>query len=71
MGDPPLSVLARNQTKGLDSRSPMRPEVGEERRALENPEGQLAKKPEEGELAKKDAERAIENGQQKGPFKMS
>ena len=33
-----LSVVARNQTKGLDSRSPMRPEVGEKRQVREKPE---------------------------------
>ena len=52
----PLSVLVWNQTKGLDSRSPTRPEVGEERQVWEKP-GQLAEESREGELAKGDAER--------------
>ena len=52
----PLSVLARNQTKGLYSRSPTRLEVGEERQVREKPERQLVKEPRE-ELAKGDAER--------------
>ena len=44
-----LSVLARKPNKGLSSKSPTRPEVGEER--------QLAKEPKEGHLVKGDAER--------------
>ena len=43
--------------KGLSSRSPTRPEVGEERQVRKKPEGQLAKEPEEGQLAKRDVER--------------
>ena len=43
--------------KGLNSRSPTRPEVGGERQVREKPEGQLAKEPGEGQLAKRDAER--------------
>ena len=39
----PLSVLARNQTKGLDSRSPTRLEVGG-REVQEKPEGELAQR---------------------------
>ena len=60
----PLSVLARNQTKGLGSRSPTRPEVEKERQIREKPEqwarerqlGQLAKWTEREESAKGDAE---------------
>ena len=56
----PLSVLARNQTKGLDSRSPTRPEVGGSD-VLEKPEGQLVKEPREwvGEERRREA---VENG---------
>ena len=38
----PSSLLARNQTKGLESRSPTRQEVGEERQIREKP-GQWAR----------------------------
>ena len=43
-----LSVLVRNQTKDLDSRSPTRPEVGEEKEVREKPEVELEKEPREG-----------------------
>ena len=36
------------QTKGLSSRSPIRPEVDEEREIRERREGQLTKEPREG-----------------------
>ena len=43
--------------KGLRSRSPTRPVVGEERQVREKPEGQLAKELREGQSAKGDAEK--------------
>ena len=53
-----LSVLAQNQTKGMDSRSPTRPEVGEERSWKRNPERSVGEGRHRG---------AVDNGQQKRP----
>ena len=44
--------VARNQTKGLDMRSPTRPEVGEERQVREKPERAVGKGTQRGQLAK-------------------
>ena len=61
----PLSVLARNQTKGLDSRSPTRPEVREERHFREKP-GRLARGHTEGELVKEPREGSWQRETQRG-----
>ena len=63
--DDPLSVLALNQTKGLDSRSPTRPEVGEERTVREKPERQLAKEP-RGAVGKGTQRGSVGKGTQRG-----
>ena len=59
----PLSVLARNQTKGLDSRSPTRPEVvGSEVR--EKLDGAVGKGTQKGSVGKGRRREAVDNGQQ-------
>ena len=52
----PLSALARNQTKGLESRSPTRPKMGEERQV----------RPKPGQWARGRQRRQLEKGTQKG-----
>ena len=59
-----LFVLARNQTKGLESRSPTRPELGKGTPVRELKRGTHWK-----QLAKGDAV-AVDNGQQKRPVGM-
>ena len=60
----PLSVVARNQTKGLESRSPTRPGIGKGTPVRELERGAQSK-----QLAKGGAEEQwpVDNGQQKRP----